>query len=113
MRERRACTDRIVKKLRTHGLWTLSPDWRSELRAGRLRTFAGTPLGACLQHALTIELSRLERVESKLKELNTRVSELDPASATRIERLQGLRGIGTTSARGLSLLLFWRRFSSS
>lgn len=112
MRERRACTDRIVKKLRTHGLWTLSPDWRSELRAGRLRTFAGTPLGACLQHALTIELSRLELVESKLKELNTRVSELDPASATRIERLQGLRGIGTTSARGLSLLLFWRRFSN-
>jgi transposase len=112
MRERRACTDRIIKKLRTHGIWKLPPKWRSDLREGRLRTFAGQPLGSHLQHAMTVELSRLELVEAKLKELTAKARELDPASATRIERLQSLRGIGSVGARGLSLLLYWRRFDN-
>lgn len=110
--ECRACTDRIIKKLRTQGIWALPPTWRSDLRDGRLRTFAGKPLGGTLQHAMTVELTRLELVESKLKELETKVGELDPASSARIERLQALRGIGKAGARGLSLSLFWRQFNN-
>lgn len=112
MRERRACTDRIIKKLRTHGIWDLPPKWRTDLREGHLRTFAGKPLGASLHHAMTVELTRLELAESKLKELTAKLRELDPVSADRIDRLQGLRGIGPTSARGLSLSLFWRQFNN-
>lgn len=112
MSEKRACSDRIAKKLRTQGLWALPEDWRSQLREGGLRTFAGQPLGESLRHAMTIELDRLELVERKLKELTAKVGELDPASAARIASLQGLRGIGSAGARGLSLLLFWREFSN-
>lgn len=112
MSERRACSDRIIKKLRTHGLWELPQAWRSQLREGGLRTFAGKPLGASLQHAMTIELDRLELIERKLKELTAKVDELDPVSAARIASLQGLRGIGSAGARGLSLLLFWRDFNN-
>jgi transposase len=112
MGERRACSDRIAKKLRTHGIWDLPKQWRSDLREGRLETFAGKPLGRTLQHAMTVELARLELVESKLKELMAKTSELDPASAARIGCLQSLRGIGSAGARGLSLLLFWRHFNN-
>lgn len=112
MSERRSCNDRIVKKLRTHGIWELSPKWRTDLRDGRLRTFAGKPLGSSLQHAMTVELTRLELAESKLKELAAKGRELDPATVERIDRLQGLRGIGSAGARGLSLLLFWRQFNN-
>lgn len=112
MSERRACTDRIVKKLRTQGIWELPTTWRADLRDGRLKTFAGQPLGSSLQHAMTIELTRLELVEGKLKELVAKAGALDPASTERIERLQGLRGIGSAGARGLALLLFWRRFNN-
>jgi transposase len=112
MRERRACSDRIIKKLRTHGIWVLPKLWRSDLRDGRLRTFAGKPLGCSLQHAMVVELTRLELVERELKELMVKARELDPASAKRVERLQSLRGIGSAGARGLSLLLFWREFDN-
>jgi transposase len=112
MGERRACSDRIIKKLRTQGIWDLPKLWQSDLRDGRLRTFAGKPLGGSLQHAMTVELTRLELVESKLKELESKARELDPASAARIDRLQSLRGIGSAGARGLSLLLFWRHFNN-
>lgn len=112
MRERRACSDRIAKKLRTHGIWDLPKLWRSELREGRLQSFAGKPLGRTLQHALVVELARLELVESELKTLAVKARELDPASAKRIERLQSLRGIGSTGARALSLMLFWREFNN-
>lgn len=112
MSERRACSDRIVKKLRTQGLWALPKEWRSQLREGGLRTFAGKPLGESLRHAMIIELDRLELIERKLKELTAKVDELDPASAARIASLQGLRGIGSAGARGLSLLLFWRDFNN-
>ena len=112
MGERRACADRIAKKLRTHGIWELPRRWRSDLREGCLVTFAGKPLGCSLQHAMTVELDRLELVERKLKELEAKASELDPASASRIAELERLRGIGPADARGLSLLLFWRRFNN-
>jgi transposase len=110
--ERRACSDRIVKKLRTQGLWELPKSWRSDLREGRLRTFAGNPLGGTLQHAMSVELDRLELVERKLKEIEAKAKELCPVSAQRIAALQGLRGIGSAGARALSLQLFWRDFNN-
>lgn len=112
MSERRACADRIIKKLRTHGIWVLPSSWRADLREGRLRTFAGTSLGCSLRHAMTVELERLELAERKLKELATRGREFDPAVSARIEQLQRLRGIGSAGASGLSLLLFWRQFNN-
>jgi transposase len=33
-RERRSCADRIRKKLRTQGIWSLPPDWHAALREG-------------------------------------------------------------------------------
>jgi transposase len=110
--ERRACSDRIVKKLRTQGLWELPKSWRSDLREGRLRTFAGNPLGGTLQHAMCVELDRLELVERKLKEIEAKAKELGPVSAQQIATLQGLRGIGSAGARALSLQLFWRDFNN-
>jgi hypothetical protein len=91
--ERRACSDRIVKKLRTQGLGELPKSWRSDLRERRLRTFAGKPLGGTLQHAMCVELDRLELVERKLKEIEAKARELGPGSVQRIATLQGLRGI--------------------
>lgn len=112
MSERRSCADRIIKKLRTHGIWEMPSTWRADLRDGRLRTFSGKPLGSSLQHAMTVELERLELVERKLKELTTKASELDPVVSARIEQLQRVRGIGRAGACGLSLLLFWRKFNN-
>lgn len=110
--ECRACSDRIAKKLRTQGIWELPKSWRSDLREGRLRTFAGKPLGLTLQHAMCAELDRLELVERKLKQIEAKAKELDPVSAQRIATLQGLRGIGSAGARALSLQLFWRDFNN-
>lgn len=112
MSERRGCADRIRKKLRTHGVWTLPPSWHADLRNGRLRTFAGTPLGEQLQAALVIELERLQMAEAKLKELDAQVEQLDAPTQQRIDGLARLRGIGKTGARGLSMLLFWRQFEN-
>lgn len=112
MGQRRACSDRIVKKLRTQGIWELPKSWRSDLREGRLRTFAGKPLGGTLAHAMCVELDRLELVERKLKEIEAKAKELDPVSAQRIATLQALRGIGSAGARALSLQLFWREFNN-
>lgn len=112
MSERRGCADRIRKKLRTQGVWMLPASWRADLRDGRLRTFAGTPLGAQLQAALVIELERLQMAEAKLKELEEQVERLDAQTLQRVDGLAHLRGIGKTGARGLSMLLFWRQFEN-
>jgi transposase len=112
MNERRACADRIRKKLRTQGIWELPASWRADLRDGRLRTFAGTSLGTQLQATLVVELERLQLVEAKLKELNAQLECLDEPTLQRIDGLARLRGIGRTGARGLSMLLFWRQFEN-
>jgi transposase len=112
MSERRACSDRIVKKLRTQGIWALPRTWRSDLHEGRLVTFAGQPLGGQLRAALVIELERLELVEGKLKALAAQARELDPATVERIDRLASLRGIGMVGSRALSMRLFWRTFNN-
>lgn len=111
--EVRACRDRISKKLRTQGLWSLpSKTWRSDLREGRLRTFREKPLGPQLQQALVIELERLELVESKLKALESDTSRLDRDTRERIERLAQLRGIGAAGSSALAMSLFWRDFAN-
>lgn len=111
--ERRRCRDRIGKKLRSHGIWTLPGDWREQLREGRLRDFAGEPLGHQLQVALQIELARLELAEDKLKALEAEASHLDAQSLQTIEQLRSLYGIGDTGARSLALQLYWRDFSNA
>jgi transposase len=110
--ERRGCTDRIQKKLRTQGIWPVPKTWRAQLRADTLRTFAGTPLCAMLGAVLRIELDRLEAAETKLKELKGHQALLDPESSQRTERLALLRGIGPVGALSLSTTLFWRTFSN-
>lgn len=111
--EVRSCRDRISKKLRTQGVWVLpKKTWRSDLREGRLQTFAGTPLGPQLQRALTIELDRLELVEARLKALESDTSSLDSETRERIERLAQLRGIGPAGSSALAMSLFWRDFDN-
>lgn len=112
MCERRRGQDRISKKLRSHGLWSLPRDWRDALRSGALRDFSGAPLGAQLQSALVIELERLELVERTLKSLEETVKTLDGETQQRIEQLLRLRGIGRTGARALILQLYWRDFEN-
>lgn len=109
-RERRACADRLRKKLRTQGIWVLPRGWREALREGRLRTFAGQPLGAMLQAALGVELARLEAAEAHLKAWSRQLEQMPPVVAQRITRLADLRGIGPVGARGLALQLYWRQF---
>jgi len=109
--ERRGCADRIRKKLRTQGLWQPPRDWRKRLREGRLQGYHG-PLGPTLQAMLVLELERLEAAEAKLKTLLERCAELTPLAAQRIEALARLRGIGRVGARGLALLLYWRKFNN-
>jgi transposase len=110
--ERRGCTDRIMKKLRTQGIWSVPKTWRADLRNDVLRTFEGEALCPMLRSVLHIELDRLEAAERKLKELQKHLELLDPQSARRIEGLALLRGIGPVGARTLSTTLFWRSFSN-
>lgn len=110
--ERRGCRDRVVKKLRTQGIWVLPGGWRKALRAGELRCFSGSPLGRQLQAALLIELDRLELAEAKLRQMEMQVRELPVQTLERIDRLAELRGIGPVSARALSTQLFWRQFKN-
>ena len=110
--ERRGCTDRITKKLRTQGIWPMPKTWRKDLRAGTLRCMSGKPLGAMLASMMLLELERLERAEAMLKELKEKLQLLDPQAIERIKDLSMLRGIGQTSARALSTLLFWRKFKN-
>jgi len=112
MGARRGGLDRIVKKLRCHGLWSLPQGWRKALRDGELRGFSGAPLGSQLQSALVIELERLELVEGKLKAIEETVQSLDADSQERIARLCKLKGIGPVSARALALQLYWRDFEN-
>lgn len=60
MGARRGGLDRIVKKLRCRGLWSLPQGWRKALRDGELRDFSGAPLGSEPQSTRVIELERLE-----------------------------------------------------
>jgi len=110
--ERCALTDRIRKKLRTHGIWNPPKQWREELREGRLRTFTGQSLSGMLNAALVIELDRLELVESKLAQWARHATRLDQAVTQRMTRLAAMRGIGKVGAGALSMLLFWRQFDN-
>ncbi|MCX8006219.1 MAG: IS110 family transposase, partial [Burkholderiaceae bacterium] len=74
----RSGVDRIVKKLRTQGIWEMPARWREQLRAGTLRGFDGEALGPQLQAALVMELDRLELAESRLRELDRDLSRLAP-----------------------------------
>jgi transposase len=110
--ERRGCSDRITKKLRTQGIWPLPKTWRDDLRAGTLRCMSGRPVGAMLASMMVLELERLERAEAMLKDLNDKLELLDPQACERIKDLSMMRSIGLKSARALSTLLFWRRFDN-
>lgn len=112
MSARRGGLDRIVKKLRCHGLWSLPAGWRECLRRTELRDFSGALLGPQLQSALSIELERLELVEAKLKAIEETVQTLDADTQERIARLSQLRGIGPAGARALALQLYWREFEN-
>lgn len=112
MAEQRRCQDRIRKKLRSHGAWSLGKGWRAQLRHGQLRGFAGASLGQVLQATLVIELERLELAEAKLETLAEHLPQLEAPAQQRIDALMRLRGIGATSARALSLRLFWRDFAN-
>jgi len=113
MGERRACMDRIVKKLRTQGVWNgLDERVRRQLREGTLRRIDGELLAPMLQAALVVELDRVETMQSRLKEWERRQAELTPAAAGRIEQLMQLRGIGVVGARQMTLRLFWRTFDN-
>ena len=112
VRERRSCADRIHKKLRTQGVWSLPRQWQAALRQGQLRTFAGQPLGAMLQAALVVELDRLEAVEAHLAQWDKQIEQMPAAVAQRIARLADLRGIGMVGSRGLALQLYWRHFAN-
>lgn len=107
---RRGALDRIGKKLRTQGLWQQPKNWRSALRAGKLKVFAGGPLGAMLERALQRELDRVELIETQLRALEQQIESLDPANLARIAQLQQLCAIGPVSARALSMKLYWRTF---
>lgn len=113
MGERRACMDRIVKKLRTQGVWNgLDERVRRQLREGTLRRIDGELLAPMLQAALVVELDRVETMQARLKEWEHRHAELTPAAAARIEQLMQLRGIGVVGARQMALRLFWRTFDN-
>lgn len=111
---RRGTQDRIVKKLRTHGIWgaQLDATTRRQLQAGQLKDFSGQELGPQLTTALGLELKRLEHIEQLIKELETKAPMLDEQSQTVIEKLMRLRSIGAVGARCLALLLFWRKFEN-
>lgn len=110
--ERRGCTDRMIKKLRTQGIWPLPKTWRADLRDDALRTFEGKPLCPMLRAVLRIELDRMQAAQAKLKQLEQHLELLDPENLKRIAGLTQLRGIGPVGARTLSTTLFWRSFSN-
>lgn len=110
--ERRGCWDRIVKKLRTQGIWEVSLEVRERLRAGTLRCFSGKPLGVMLQRMLCMELCRVELAEKKLKELEPQREQLSAQAREQALRLQQLRGIGPCGAQALALMLYWRQFAN-
>jgi transposase len=113
MGEQRACVDRIVKKLRTQGVWIkLDRRERQQLRDGTLRGLNGQPLEPILRAALVIELDRAEAAQATLKEWERRQAELTPAATERIGQLTQLRGIGVVGARQMALRLFWRTFDN-
>jgi transposase len=113
MGEQRGCVDRIVKKLRTQGVWiALDQNVRQRLRDGTLCRFDGQPLAPMLQAALVIELDRAEAAQAKLKQIERKQAELSPPALERIDRLTQLRGIGPVGARQLALRLFWRSFGN-
>jgi transposase len=113
MGEQRGCVDRIVKKLRTQGVWLgLDGNVRRQLREGTLRRIDGELLAPMLQAALVVELDRVETMQARLKEWEHRQAELTPAAAGRIEQLMQLRGIGVVGARQMALRLFWRTFDN-
>jgi transposase len=113
MGEHRACADRIVKKLRTQGIWIkLDRRERQQLREGTLRRQDGEPLAPMLQAALMVELDRVEAMQAKLKEWESRQAELSPPATERVDRLTQLCGIGVVGARQLALRLFWRTFGN-
>lgn len=110
--ECRSLRERIVKKLRTQGVWSLGKDWRQQLREGRLCTWEGVPLGQVLGAALAAELSRLEQVEAQLKAWEEQLEEVPEPILERIGQLACLRGIGRVGSRALGLGLFWRDFDN-
>jgi len=109
--ERRALHDRLVKKLRTQGVWILPPNWRAQLHEGNLRTWSGAELPAMLQAMLQRELQRLDEVEVHLRALQ-REARFNGSTQQRIERLMRLFGVGKVGARALALRLFWRNFDN-
>lgn len=113
MGEQRGCVDRIVKKLRTQGVWTgLDRQVRQRLREGTLRRHDGELLAPMLQAALVIELDRAEAAQARRKEWERKQAELSSPALGRIDQLAQLRGVGPVSARQLVLLLFWRIFEN-
>lgn len=112
--ERRGCEDRIVKKLRTQGVWLkgLGGSDRRRLREGSLCGVEGQVLEPMLQRMLLIELERLEAVEGLLRKLDAQRAQLAPAAAERARRLERLCGIGEVGSHKLALLLLWRDFSN-
>lgn len=112
MAHRRACADRIEKKLRTHGIWQLPARWRDDLRNDRLRAFSGQPLGPVVRTTLCTELDRLEAAEAQLRALREALPALNPQAQAQISGLVQLRGIGEVGARSLATRLFWRTFDN-
>jgi transposase len=110
--ERRSCQDRIVKKLRTQGIWTRGTGWREALREGTLRGHDGRPLEPMLRRMLSIELARLEAAEAHLRELEADLKRLSPETLGRIEHLRQMVSIGPVTARRVALQLLWRSFSN-
>ena len=109
--ERRALNDRIVKKLRTQGVWRLPTNWRTRLREGGLRTWSGAELPRMLSAMLQRELTRLEEVEAHLRALQ-REEQFEVSTQQRMAHLSRLCGIGRVGARSLALRLFWRQFDN-
>lgn len=110
--QRRSCRDRIMKKLRTQGVWVHGNGWRAVLRAGQLHGFDGELLHPTLQAALRVELDRLEAAEDRLRQWQANLGNLDVRSRERMAALQRLRGIGPIGAPGLALQLYWRQFDN-
>ena len=101
MGEQRACVDRIVKKLRTQGVWiALDRRTRQQLRDGTLRCHDGQLLAPILRAALVIELDRVDAMQAKLKEWKRQQAELTPAAAERIRAADATAWRSAWSARG-------------
>lgn len=106
--------DRILKLLRTVGVWqTLDNAQLERLLNNQVRCYDGRLLPAQLLSRFRREMARLVLAKQQYDELQENFEEeLSEPVQKRIGQLQRVKSVGPTGARRLVLELFWRQFKN-